>query len=94
MKLRSFVVNNGFVVSHFVKIIEERKKMTPHVLQLVVNDCTVVAGTPYISSKCSENADSSNIVLSLPVTVLVIALFGHAGLCFMTCEAQPIMAHP
>ena len=28
------------------------------------------------------------------LAVLVIALYGHAGLCYMTCEAQPIMAHP
>ena len=28
------------------------------------------------------------------ISSIVIALYGHAGLCYMTGEAQPIMADP
>ena len=28
------------------------------------------------------------------MAVLIIALYGHSCLCFMTCETEPIMADP
>ena len=34
----------------------------------------------------------NNIIENYELAVLVIALYRHSCLCFMTCEAEPIMA--